>query len=415
MKHIAYLTIVASLLGVELLSYNFYDIFQISLFRFAFVCSILVYLAIFLFDSKNEGISSLKEDKYYLRFMIFWWIYALISLIWVYHFEAWSKSVYFIFVGLFLIVFFRKVFKTSMDIVTAFRYFVLIVVFHNIVGWYEMMTRTHLFLDDELATFYNRIGDPISVFFNPNNFATFLMISVFITYICFANARMWYAKLTYLVIITSSVSLLFQTGSRANMIALYMGAIVFLLLINRNRKGWRLFAIITGGLFALFSNLEQIVNFFGFILSNEEMSSSLDRESDWVRINLVKNGFVFLLDTFGFGTGAGNIEYWMKNYAIYDVKKFDNIHNWWMEILTGYGVLIFILYVIFYIKLVRSLLRIYQTSHEKMTQSIALGLLSIMAAFVIGSISASSNFKYEWIWVFWAIVVTFQSLHAPKK
>ena len=68
----------------------------------------------------------------------------------------------------------------------------------------------------------------------------------------------------------------------------------------------------------------------------------------------------------------------MDNYAIFDTKGILNIHNWWMEILTGYGVIIFIMYIMFYIKLFLSLYKKYKYSTNKVDKSISLGLMCIL-------------------------------------
>ena len=126
------------------------------------------------------------------------------------------------------------------------------------------------------------------------------------------------------------------------------------------------------------------------------------------RLNLIKNGFIFLFETCGFGTGAGNIEFWMANYGVHYTGEIENIHNWWMEILTGYGIIIFIMYIVFYVKLFLSAYKKFKTSEDKVDISISLGILCCMAGYVVGSMSSSSNISSEWLWVFWGIAIAYQ-------
>jgi len=77
-------------------------------------------------------------------------------------------------------------------------------------------------------------------------------------------------------------------------------------------------------------------------------------------MNLIRNGLVFLSSTFGFGVGAGNIEYWMEHNPVYNTSSITNMHNWWIEILVAYGVIIFILYIVFFAKLFMNFYRKYK-------------------------------------------------------
>ena len=141
---------------------------------------------------------------------------------------------------------------------------------------------------------------------------------------------------------------------------------------------------------------------------------SADKGSDFVRLNLIKNGFIFLYRTCGFGTGAGNIEHWMSNYGVYYTSDILNMHNWWMEILVSFGVFIFALYLIFYIKLIIDMLHKYKINNNKMNKTLSISFISCMAAYVIGSISASSNISAEWLWVFWAISIAYQGINSAS-
>lgn len=114
------------------------------------------------------------------------------------------------------------------------------------------------------------------------------------------------------------------------------------------------------------------------------------------------------MKTFGLGTGVGNITYWMNNYALYYTAGVTNIHNWWFEILTGYGVFVFIFYIIFYFNIFKDTINIYKNTESDFDKNIAFGILLFMTAFIIASISSSSNISNEWLWVYWGTVIAFQ-------
>ena len=130
--------------------------------------------------------------------------------------------------------------------------------------------------------------------------------------------------------------------------------------------------------------------------------------SDAVRLNLIRNGLVFLRETFGFGVGTANAEYWMATEPVYYVRGFTNVHNWWVEILTNFGVIIFILYIVFYISLFCSIWKRYKTEKDYHTKVLCMILISFMGAFLAASVSSSSNWGKEWLWILWSFIIAFQ-------
>jgi teichuronic acid biosynthesis protein TuaE len=100
----------------------------------------------------------------------------------------------------------------------------------------------------------------------------------------------------------------------------------------------------------------------------------------------------------------------MLNRSIYDTQGIVNMHNWWMEILVGYGIIVFIMYIIFFCKLLIHLIKKYKLSRNRIDYSVSLGMIFSMTGFIIGSTSSSSNLNSEWLWVFWAIVIAYQGI-----
>src|SRR5690606_4009112 len=88
-----------------------------------------------------------------------------------------------------------------------------------------------------------------------------------------------------------------------------------------------------------------------------------------IRTNLLKNVIVFVENSFGFGIGVGNSEHYMKTKAVFPTANQYNVHNWFAEIMANYGIIIFVLYVLLYIYLVITLIKICRKStntNEKM-------------------------------------------------
>lgn len=110
--------------------------------------------------------------------------------------------------------------------------------------------------------------------------------------------------------------------------------------------------------------------------------------------------------TAGFGVGAGNAEYWMENFALYDTFGILNPHNWWLEILINYGVFIFTGYLLFFLSLVRRLWQAYKTT-DGADRMIAEALLLSLVGFSIASISSSSIMAFTPQWLLFAFALAF--------
>ena len=101
----------------------------------------------------------------------------------------------------------------------------------------------------------------------------------------------------------------------------------------------------------------------------------------------------------------------MKTDKIYEVLSITNMHNWWAELLTNYGIFITALYLLFYC---RMFLDFYKAIRHKYLNErdkvICLSLCAIMAGYILASISASSVTGNECIWVFWSLCITYQAI-----
>ena len=124
---------------------------------------------------------------------------------------------------------------------------------------------------------------------------------------------------------------------------------------------------------------------------------------------------LFLKETIGFGVGAGNIEFWMDNYKAYYTGTIRNMHNWWMEVLVGYGVFIFMGYIWTYLKMFKVFYKAYIKSDDKFIRTTSLGLISLMSAFVVSFISSSSNMGTSWMWMLWGVVIAFVGYVENKR
>lgn len=410
MRVLLYLMVASSFLAADVISINI-SVMELSLYR---ICLLLLAFILFLeYLKTNKKISlRIKNDQsIMIRFYFFWFIYSLFSIGWVKDYNSWFRAIFFIGSGFLCIWVLSSYVKEERSFKSIFMIILAMLILHNCIGWHELLTGKYMFADlariDRHSQFgYNPAARvPVSMFGNTNDYATFLVIGIFITYIVLLNSHKKSIKGLSIATIFSSILLIFRTGSRANLLGLIVGLIVLVYMKYFKKISIKTLLIILGIPILILFNPTFIENIFMSI--SNELQFSFDGGSDYTRLNLIRNGLHFLKETIGFGTGAGNIEYWMATEKLYYVGTIENIHNWWMEILVGYGIIVFIGYVWIYMKMAKRLYHSYLNNNNIFIKNTSLGLLSIMGAFVITSISSSSNIPTEWLWVFWGIVISY--------
>ena len=168
-----------------------------------------------------------KGNKYSVLFFLVWFLYAALTLTWVKDYLGWMRAMYFLGLGLICIVVYSSMLETQGDIQTTFRLMTIMAGFHNVIGWYESLAGNYLFLRIDRVERYLMTGRPVSTFRNTNDFATFMLFSVFIAYVCLANSKSMKGKCFYATIMFSSGALVFRTLSRANILGLLVAILVF--------------------------------------------------------------------------------------------------------------------------------------------------------------------------------------------
>jgi teichuronic acid biosynthesis protein TuaE len=409
MKKLLYILVLSSLIGARVLSIDM-KIFQLSIYRTIIV--LIPFILMYLGKKRTIKILPSGKSRTIVLFYIFWVIYSVISVLWVKDYYAWGKAVYFITSGMLVVVYIVMFIREKKDFVTIFNIFQIMVILHNVIAWFEIITVDFTYLDYprlDYFIFVFKLGrQPVSMMGNTNNFALLLVLGMFISFICYKSSKSLLPKIISIASIVSSIGLLVKTNSRANILGLIMALGIFLLLTLIKRKKTKEFLLIVGSISIFVGIFVGIVmpTVFHNILGGLNKVLYFDFSgTDSARLNLIKNGIVFLGQTFGFGTGAGNIEYWMANRSIYDTSQIVNMHNWWMELLTGYGVFVFVGYIWMYVTLAKGFFTAYMHNGDEFIQTAAIGLLCCMVAFLMGGNGTSSNITQEWLWVFWAVVV----------
>lgn len=344
---------------------------------------------------------------------LFWWVWALCSVLWAMSIGAWLQAMVLLTLGISSIL---GIFLWTRDYLqwrTLIKAVWVMMTFLSIWGLFEITTNIYLLADlgklDKYSTFltqpWTRI--PITYLANQNDYATILLASLPINLILMNTTKNSLKKLLTLVCMLLSTFLIFQSGSRMSLLMALAFYGIYVLLGVRwdfTRKQ----VLTTGSIiltlatlaFAFVPPIRGMVTDLIYILPRPVISGDVGRMNMW------RNGLMYLGKTFGLGVGAGNIEVWMEIFGPLPTNNIFNIHNWWLEILVGYGAFIFIAYVLGYALMIYRLFNLKKFVN-RMHQKIMNAFISFLLVFIGASITSANNMLIEWHWVFFGLIIAY--------
>jgi len=368
-----------------------------------------IFLALLLKSDGEISLSNLKIGPV-IWFFIFWFLYALLSLLWADSTIDAIKNINHLFVAFSLIIFVLFFFVEQKDYLRFYYLWIIILIPLVMVGLWNVRTGQQLSVSTLVGLTNHQRFSPTSVFHNQNDFATYLALSFPFTFSLIRYGKNIWISLVGIILSLLNLYLVFLSLSRANYIAIAMGlAFWFLFYLSKKGKLSIIFLAAIGLILLIILFPEP---FHAALNTVKVQIDSLfvhdqGKESVNVRTNLIKNSLIFLYDHYGFGVGAGNAEYHMGHFRVYDTAGIVNVHNWWVELLLNYGVIIFAGYVALYLSLIFMFMKQYRhltDEKEKMiTESLTMGLI----IFFLGSTSSSSIISFGPQWLFFAFVIGF--------
>lgn len=386
---------------------------QLTIYR-VFALSVPV-LILYYIIQKNPH-NKIKRDSYAtfsVGVFIFWWLWSVTSFLWIEDVRLWLQALFLLTVGISSIIalylWVEDMREWKILIKTTWFMMSLLVA----LGYYEIITNHYLFANlgklDKYGTFVSEpmTRIPITHFENQNDFATMLLAYLAISLILYYIAPHALKRLGYLVSAFAGTYLIFRSGSRMVLLSLVLYIICLIALKYKwnLKKKYYLFAgsaivVLSVLAIAYVPAVQNLVDTFIYTGSSDIVNG------DTGRVNLLRNGLVFLASTLGFGVGAGNIESWMANYRFLPTQNIVNMHNWWGEILIGYGLLVFILYVLMYGLMIYRLFQIRKTQTKRI-KNVTNQLIAFLIVYILASITSANNILIEWHWVFFGLIISY--------
>lgn len=133
--------------------------------------------------------------------------------------------------GMFLIYLIVMFIQRFDQLMVFYGIWLVMTIFVMAIGFYNHFTHNHL----PSSTLYNgpqyKQHYPTSVFFNQNDFATFLCISFFLYAAAVKNMKNGYVKAVSLLLAICALYLIILTGSRASLLGICAGAAVYVFIL----------------------------------------------------------------------------------------------------------------------------------------------------------------------------------------
>lgn len=342
-----------------------------------------------------------------LLFFVTWLNYAFLSLLWAKSVTHGIKYISILVMGTFLLFVVILYIQDIKRILNFYYIWIFMAFLLMLIGYWNY------FLNQQLpsSTLYEgpeyKMHYPTSVFFNQNDHATFLAISMFFFLSLIRNGESLIWKSFGLLTSIMAFHQILISDSRASQLAVIigLGVYIFLLSTPKIKKGIAVLTSISITLVIIVLH-NQIWRKFSELFLNPTVRDFSERlPSNEGRANLIRNAFHFSLESYGLGIGAGNAEHYMEHYLIHDTDGVVNVHFWFLELLTNFGIFITLGYVTLYFYLIYKLYIYHQL---KLSQQYNLFLESVlvgMAAFLFASISPSSvaNLFYHWVFIAFAL------------
>lgn len=412
-QFILYMTIISAFVGSLVLSI---EIGPVHLFPFRFflfiICSVFL-ITIIIVNNGRLNLAHIKV-KLFLQFLALWFCYAFVSMIWAAEKVDAFKNIIFLFTGISLVFFIVYYYRSLNNLKWLYWLFICIFVALLPIAIWEITTGNHLEVSKMFEETRERIAFmPSTVFFNPNDYAAYIVLTCPMIYTLVRYSSSWLVRVLGIPVIIMCLWILVMTMSRSSYIALLMGLTFwFLFLLHWKHKIKILAVACLSAIILMFVFFTQIMDLLETIEKqmvslNTLVSQGGGDTSIDTRLNLMKNGIVFAAESLGFGVGAGNAEYYLANCAIYPVGGIAKMHNWWMEIMVNYGLFIFCGYVILYLSILYNLWRIHKCADNVTEKMICEALLISWVSFFMASISSSSIMAFPPQWIYLGFTLAF--------
>lgn len=340
-------------------------------------------------------------------FLVFWLFWAVCALLWVAETGPALRDLGNLFMGLSLValapIFLRNQEDKAAKIwMAVFFIFLALALVEHITGLHLPISRFSRGAQPHLA--YR----PTAAFVNENNFAVFINLSIpfLLAHWRHYPAHRWGVGLG----LAAGIFLLLVTGSRINYAVLLLALVIYSCFLTPRGKRLRVLAallalvLVVGLIFALTQPLrgqymaDQLEEGATALLDLlNPQGGGYSSNSLALRLAMLRRGGEMLQATRGLGVGPGNFETWVAATPSAVV----NPHNWWLELASEYGILVFLAYLTCYGSLTLGIWCRWRHQGHWLSEALALSL----AIFPWAALAPSTLLAYAPHWSLLALAL----------
>ncbi len=366
-----------------------------------------------------KGLKLPELNTTVVKFTGFWVLEALISCVWAPDTATALMYFYYIFLILALALL-TQTYINKENIIYFFRLFVIILFVCNVIAVWETFSGNHISIGYLNTPLRERLLKylPAVFFHNPNDFATYVIQVIPFSFACIYDKKLVFKIMSFANILVSMFTI-FASQSRTQTIIILIMVVFFMIFSKKSS----IIKIILGAI-AMMTLLSFLIPAFSDVIlaafesiSEKEIQESLIGGSLNSRMKLMYNGVHMLVNTFGFGVGAGCHRVLMPQYSLqyYDTKEIYVMHNLLAEIFVDYGLIIGITFLIVLVVLCVKLFSVFKKNDNMMVKIASIMLFFSMATFVLCGISSSSILQLTSLWTGFCASGAMINIYARKK
>ena len=390
---LSFLIIFFVFMGSNFCKFTIYGI-KLNFARILMIVPLVLLLFEFIKNKKIDININNNRVKYCIVFFIIWSIYSVLTFYKIEDHMYYIIMNFYICIGTINIIFFTK----KIDIEKNH------IVFFNIINFcvfINCLYYIYLFFiqNENIGGFYH----------NSNDLATVLVLSIASSiYLLFKYRKDKMNLFTQVIYLCVFVFSFLNITSRACIIGIIFAIIIMVMVLLRNHKDRILTNKFINILLVILLIIIFIIGvmFYAKYVGNISLKpvQNAQRSND-IRINLIYNGLYFLTEKGNLytGIGAGNSTYYLENNSIYSTRNIYNFHNFWLEIMVEYGIIILMGFIIAYSIMLISL--------YKKGKNVFLDISTVYnffwLAFIMASISSSTIITREWVWLTLALTISY--------
>lgn len=383
---------------------NFFqmDFLGVGLFAFRFLVAGLLVLTL----GSLTRWRAQRMAQMFLLLCLGWTVWSALSLLWAPSLEAGLQQTMAIGFGLAVaVVLFNLGLNKATHLDALLEGWMIAYALAGVFAVRELLTGEYLPGSvAELFAVRAIDGIAISFFFNPNNYAAFIVLCVPFMLLAYHRAPTKRRKRLALLLLGSTPVLIFFTTSRLALMGILVMFVVYAAIgLETPRQLFRYLALgatvvaLIGGVFwsgsRTASDVEKLLN-----------SDIAVGGSDTMRWNLTKNGLWMTLDSGGIGVGAGGYQVVTETEDVpYFVDNALDPHNFWVEVLSQHGVLVFVALLAWFGRMIAVASRVrrlaaYGANPLMFDASVA--ILVGLSGYLFASVANSTFLTQSTNWVF---------------